>query len=82
DLVGGKYQGNKCSKAINDAFSSGGNKVWVIGDCVVYSPAINVVEPIPGVITPRSLVIQDGIVANGNASVFDGSFYHLNDMSI
>ncbi len=54
----------------------------MIGDCVVYHPPINVVEPIPGVITPRSLVIQDGIVANGNASVFDGSFYHLNDMSI
>ncbi|MEZ8058939.1 hypothetical protein [Vibrio splendidus] len=82
DLVSGKYEGNKCSKAINDAFSSGENKVWVIGDCVVYSPAINVVEPIPGVITPRSLVIQDGIIANGNASVFDGSFYHLNDMSV
>ncbi|CAH6795369.1 conserved hypothetical protein [Vibrio chagasii] len=82
DLVNGEYEGSKCSKAINDAFSSGENKVWVIGDCVVYSPAINVVESIPGVVTPRSLVIQDGIVANGNASVFDGSFYHLNDMSI
>lgn len=82
DLVNGEYEGNKCSKAINDAFSSGENKVWVIGDCIIYSPAINVVEPIPGVVTPRSLVIQDGIVANGNASVFDGSFYHLNDMSI
>ncbi|RPF09468.1 hypothetical protein EDB14_0523 [Vibrio crassostreae] len=82
DLVDGEYEGNKCSKAINDAFSSGENKVWVIGDCVVYSPAINVVEPVPGVITPRSLVIQDGIVANGNASVFDGSFYHLNDMGV
>ena len=82
DLFNGKYQGNKCSQAINNAFTSGKDKVWVIGDCVVYHPPINVVEPIPGVITPRSLVIQDGIVANGNASVFDGSFYHLNDMSI
>lgn len=76
-----KYQGKECSTRINDAFASGKTKVWVVGDCVVWHPAINVVDS-AGVVTPRSLVIENGIFANGNASVFDGAFYHLNNMSV
>ncbi|MCG9632781.1 hypothetical protein [Vibrio sp. Isolate30] len=76
-----KYQGKECSTRINDAFASGKTKVWVVGDCVVWHPAINIVDS-AGTITPRSLVVENGIFANGNASVFDGAFYHLNDMSV
>ncbi|MEZ9318790.1 MULTISPECIES: hypothetical protein [unclassified Vibrio] len=76
-----KYVGKECSTRINDAFSAGKTKVWVIGDCVVWHPAINIVDS-AGTITPRSLVVENGIFANGNASVLDGAFYHLNDMSV
>ncbi|CDT81220.1 Conserved hypothetical protein [Vibrio coralliirubri] len=76
-----KYVGKECSTRINDAFSAGKTNVWVVGDCVVWHPAINIVDS-AGTITPRSLVVENGIFANGNASVFDGAFYHLNDMSV
>ncbi|MEZ9706593.1 hypothetical protein AB4308_19620, partial [Vibrio breoganii] len=39
-----KYVGKECSTRINDAFSAGKTKVWVIGDCVVWHPAINIVD--------------------------------------
>ncbi|EJY5650338.1 hypothetical protein OGN88_000464 [Vibrio cholerae] len=70
-----------CSTKISQAFNSGNNKVWIEGHCIIY-PGI-VVQDSAGNITPRSLVVENGIFASAGSSVFDGGFYHLlDDLSI
>ncbi|EGR1738294.1 hypothetical protein D5Q56_24255, partial [Vibrio parahaemolyticus] len=49
--------------------------------CVIY-PSLNIQDTV-GNITPRSLVVENGIFASAGSTVFDGSFYHLlDDLSI
>lgn len=70
-----------CSEKISQAFNSGENKVWVVGHCVIYPSLI--VQDTAGNVTPRSLVVENGIFASAGSTVFDGSFYHLlDDLSI
>ncbi|HIF5634664.1 TPA: hypothetical protein ACX3DH_002311 [Vibrio parahaemolyticus] len=71
----------KCSESITKEFNKGNNKVWVVGNCVIY-PSLNI-QDTAGSITPRSLVVENGIFASAGSTVFDGSFYHfLDDLSI
>ncbi|TON99045.1 hypothetical protein CGH44_25755, partial [Vibrio parahaemolyticus] len=65
----------KCSESITKEFNKGNNKVWVVGNCVIY-PSLNI-QDTAGSITPRSLVVENGIFASAGSTVFDGSFYHL-----
>ncbi|RBW64186.1 hypothetical protein DS893_15545 [Vibrionales bacterium C3R12] len=72
--------GGNCATLVKSAFDSGKEKVWVYGDCVI-SPNLSVMDG-AGVITPRSLVVENGVFVTYGANVFDGSFYHLVDMSM
>ncbi|TOA74145.1 hypothetical protein CGK19_24870, partial [Vibrio parahaemolyticus] len=45
----------KCSESITKEFNKGNNKVWVVGNCVIY-PSLNI-QDTAGSITPRSLVV-------------------------
>lgn len=72
--------GGNCATMIKSAFDSGKKKVWVYGDCII-SPNLSVMDG-AGVITPRSLVVENGVFVTYGSNVFDGSFYHMVNMSM
>ena len=69
-----------CDVEVSSAFASGKTKVWVTGDCIIYPSLL--VQDGSGSIIAKSLVVENGIFLSSGSTVFDGSFYHMVDMSI
>lgn len=66
--------GHDCTDIINTRFTATNRKLWIEGHCIVNMPLV--------VYGPHSLVVENGIFTANSALTFEGSVYHMVDMSL
>lgn len=65
--------GHDCADVIQTHFNAGKQRVWIEGHCIIDSPIV-----IHGA---YSLVVENGLFAAHGSMVFEGSIYHMVDMT-
>lgn len=65
--------GHDCADIIQTRFTATNRKLWIEGHCIINVPIT--------VLGPHSLVVENGLFAAHGATTFQGSLYHMVDMS-
>ncbi|MFM2589129.1 hypothetical protein [Vibrio sp. TBV020] len=66
--------GHDCPDVIQSRFTATNRKLWIEGHCIIDSPIT--------VYGPHSLVVENGLFAANGSTVFEGSMYHMVDMTL